>query len=125
MADIAARIAGKWRIIETAIWDKQHLDLCGPAFIEFDTQGQGEMAFGALQASIEYGFNASGIEFDWSGADEGDQAPEPDGQIYARTAASKAKSPITTVTKLPSSQRHGRVFQQTARGNSASGSKSS
>jgi hypothetical protein len=73
MADIAARIAGKWRIIETAIWDKQHLDLCGPAFIEFDTQGQGEMAFGALQASIEYGFNASGIEFDWSGADEGDQ----------------------------------------------------
>ena len=29
MADIAARIAGKWRIIETAIWDKQHLDLCG------------------------------------------------------------------------------------------------
>jgi hypothetical protein len=33
MADMAERVAGKWRIVETAIWDKQHLDLCGPAFI--------------------------------------------------------------------------------------------
>ncbi|MDR3400984.1 MAG: hypothetical protein P4L99_00685 [Chthoniobacter sp.] len=73
MADIAARIAGKWRIMETAMWDKQHLDLCGPAFIEFDTQGQGEMAFGALEASLECGFTASGIDFEWNGADEGDQ----------------------------------------------------
>ncbi len=31
MADIAARLAGKWRIMATAIWDKQHPDLCGPA----------------------------------------------------------------------------------------------
>ena len=73
MADIAARIAGKWRIIETASWGKQHLDLCGPAFIEFDIQGQGEMAFGALEASLECGFTASGIDFEWNGADEGDQ----------------------------------------------------
>ena len=73
MPDIAARIAGKWRIMETAIWDKQHLDLCGPAFIEFNTQGQGEMAFGALEASLECGFTASGIDFEWNGADEGDQ----------------------------------------------------
>ena len=30
MADISACLAGKLRIIKTAIWDKQHVDLCGP-----------------------------------------------------------------------------------------------
>lgn len=73
MVDIAERIVGKWRIVETAIWDKQHLDLCGPAFIEIDAQGQGEMAFGALEASLDCAFTPSGIDFDWNGADEGDQ----------------------------------------------------
>ncbi len=73
MADIANRIAGKWRIIETAAWDKGHLDLCGPAFIEIDAQGQGSMAFGALEASLDCGFTTGGIDFEWNGADEGDQ----------------------------------------------------
>jgi hypothetical protein len=73
MADMAERIAGKWRIVETASWDKQHLDLCGPAFIEIDAQGRGEMAFGALEAALECGFTAGGIDFEWNGADEGDQ----------------------------------------------------
>lgn len=52
MTDIADRIAGKWRIVETAAWDKEHLDLCGPAFIEIDAQGRGDMTFGALEASL-------------------------------------------------------------------------
>lgn len=73
MADIANRIAGKWRIVETAAWEKQHLDLCGPAFIEVDAEGRGDMAFGALEASLECGFTPNGIDFEWNGADEGDQ----------------------------------------------------
>jgi len=73
MTDIADRIAGKWRIVETAAWDKGHLDLCGPAFIEIDTQGRGGMAFGALEASLDCGFTPGGIDFEWNGADEGDQ----------------------------------------------------
>jgi hypothetical protein len=68
-----ADIAGKWRIVETAIWDRQYLDLCGPAFISIDAQGRGEMAFGAFQASFKCGFTRSGIDFDWHGADEGDE----------------------------------------------------
>ena len=43
------------------------------SFIEFNTQGQGEMAFGALKASIECSFTASGVDFEWNGVDEGDQ----------------------------------------------------
>ena len=73
MADIAERIAGKWRIVETALWDRPYLDLCGPAVIEIDLQGRGNMAFGALDASLDCGFTPSGIHFDWNGADEGDQ----------------------------------------------------
>jgi hypothetical protein len=53
IAGIADRIAGKWRIIETAAWNKQHLDLCGPAFIEIDRQGRSEVAFGAVEATID------------------------------------------------------------------------
>lgn len=73
MANIAARIAGNWRIVETAVWDKQHLDLCWPVFIEIDAKGQGVKAFGALDASLDCDFTPSGIAFEWSGADEGDQ----------------------------------------------------
>jgi len=68
-----ANIAGKWRIVETATWERSHLDLCGPAFIEIDGKGRGEMAFGALEASLTCGFTPSRIDFDWSGADEGDE----------------------------------------------------
>ena len=50
MAGIPERLADKWRIAETAAWDKQHLYLCGPAYIEIDAQGRGDMAFGALEA---------------------------------------------------------------------------
>ena len=73
MAGITDRIVGKWRIIETAAWDKQHLDLCGPAFLEIDRQGRGEMAFGTLEAAVDGGFTPTGIDFEWNGADEGDQ----------------------------------------------------
>ena len=55
MAELVKRITGIWRIVETAVRDTQHLDLCGAAFIEINAQGQGEMAFGALVASIDCG----------------------------------------------------------------------
>ena len=73
MAIDQARLIGKWRIIQTEAWDRQHLDLCGPAFIAIGPDGHGEMAFGALQAALDCAFTPSGIDFDWNGADEGDQ----------------------------------------------------
>ncbi|MFN3775323.1 hypothetical protein [Sphingomonas parapaucimobilis] len=66
-------LVGRWRIVETAAWPREHLDLCGPAFLRMDADGNGEMAFGALTAVLDVGFNPSGIEFDWNGSDEGDQ----------------------------------------------------
>jgi hypothetical protein len=73
MAKVVDRRVGKWRIIETSAWDRAHLDLVGPAFIVVDANGHGEMAFGALEASLDCGFTPNGIDFEWNGADEGDQ----------------------------------------------------
>lgn len=69
----SAAVVGKWRIVESATWSRDHLDLCGPAYLRIDADGTGEMAFGALTASVDGGFTPSGVDFDWNGADEGDQ----------------------------------------------------
>ena len=66
------RLVGKWRIVETGLWPREHLDLCGPAFLRIDATGQGDMVFGALDASLDCGFTPAGIDFEWNGADEGD-----------------------------------------------------
>jgi len=67
------RLVGKWRIVETGLWPREHLDLCGPAFLRIGATGQGDMVFGALDASLDCGFTPAGIDFEWNGADEGDQ----------------------------------------------------
>jgi hypothetical protein len=67
------KLQGKWRIIETVLWDRDYLDLCGPAFIQIDAKGNAEMEYGAMTASLYIGYTPSGIDFEWNGADEGDQ----------------------------------------------------
>jgi hypothetical protein len=51
------RLIRRWRIVEAGFWDRDHLHLSGPAIITITNRGRGEIAFGALQASlnIEYG----------------------------------------------------------------------
>jgi hypothetical protein len=73
MAKVVDRRVGKWRIIQTSAWDRAHLDLVGSAFIVVAANGHGEMAFGALDASPDCGFTPNGFDFEWNGADEGDQ----------------------------------------------------
>ncbi len=38
-------VAGRWRIVEMELWDRDDLDLVGPAFIEFDEDRTGRFAF--------------------------------------------------------------------------------
>ena len=45
------RLIGRWRIVETDLWDRDYLDLCGPATLTVTAQG-GEIAFGALEAGL-------------------------------------------------------------------------
>jgi len=78
-------IEGRWRIIETEMWDQQALDLVAPAYIRFDRQGLGEMQLTAIGASIDYRVDvrdgASVLEFSWAGFDEMDATS---GRAWAR-----------------------------------------
>jgi hypothetical protein len=65
-------LIGRWRIVEADIWDRAYLDLCGPATLTITAQG-GEIAFGAMQASLEVEYSRESIGFSWNGSDEGDQ----------------------------------------------------
>ena len=66
------RLIGRWRIVEADLWDRAYLDLCGPATLTITAQG-GEIAFGAMQASLEVEYAFDSIGFRWYGSDEGDQ----------------------------------------------------
>ena len=79
---------GQWRIIEMEVWDKDFLDLMGPARIAIDARGQGKFSFGCVNGA----FSALGVEGSlisrWTGNDEMDEASgeisidlEPDGSL--------------------------------------------
>ena len=71
-------VVGRWRIVETEVWDPDALDLVVPAYIAFDGNGLGEMQLIAIGASIDYRvekrLDGPVVEFSWSGFDDGDPA---------------------------------------------------
>jgi hypothetical protein len=46
-------LVGRWRIVSSDLWQRDHLDLCGPAMIIIKANGAGEVNFGALEASLD------------------------------------------------------------------------
>jgi hypothetical protein len=66
-------LVGRWRIVEADIWDRDHLDLCGPAMITITDHGHGEISFGALQASLDIEYSRTSVGFNWEGSDEMDE----------------------------------------------------
>lgn len=74
MPAMTSRVTGKWRIVEADLWDRDHLDLIGLAHITFLHDGHGEIAFGALNASLDCEYSPSIIFFTWQGFDEMDEA---------------------------------------------------
>ena len=66
------RLIGRWRIVESDLWDRAHLDLSGPATLTITAQG-GEISFGALEAGLEVEYARDSIGFRWAGCEEGDQ----------------------------------------------------
>ena len=66
------RLLGRWRIVEADLWDRADLDLCGPATLTIAAQG-GEIAFGAMEASLYVAYARDSIDLRWHGADEGDE----------------------------------------------------
>jgi hypothetical protein len=71
-AAATCRLLGRWRIVEADLWDRAYLDLCGPATLTITARG-GEIAFGAMEASLHVAYARDSIDFHWYGSDEGDQ----------------------------------------------------
>jgi hypothetical protein len=67
------RLVGSWRIVEADIWDRDHLDLCGPAMITITDKGHGEIVFGSLQTDLDIGYSRTSVGFTWEGCDEMDE----------------------------------------------------
>jgi hypothetical protein len=67
------QLIGRWRIVEADLWDRDHLELCGPAMITIGADNHGEIAFGALQAGLDLGYSPSTVFFTWAGFDEMDE----------------------------------------------------
>ena len=65
-------LTGKWRIVEADLWDRDYLDLVEPASITIRADGHGEIAFGAMQASLDLEYSQSTVFFTWAGFDEMD-----------------------------------------------------
>ena len=67
-------IEGRWRIVETEMWDQEALDLVVPAHITFEPSGLGEMELIAIGASIDYRLDQVDgspiVEFSWWGFDD-------------------------------------------------------
>jgi hypothetical protein len=67
------RLIGRWRIVESDLRDRAHLDLRGVATLTITAQG-GEIAFRrALEAGLEVEYARDSIGFHWAGCEEGDE----------------------------------------------------
>src|SRR5688572_15728870 len=50
---MAPGVAGTWRIVEMDLWDRDSIDLVGPAFIEVTADGGASFRFIAVKGSID------------------------------------------------------------------------
>jgi hypothetical protein len=67
------QVIGRWRIVATGLWGADYLDLVQPAMLVIGADGHGEIAFGALEASLRFACGNSDVAFDWQGSDEMDE----------------------------------------------------
>ena len=72
-APMGCRLIGRWRIVAADLWEREYLDLCGPATLDIRADGHSEIAFGALQAGLDLANGRSDVSFDWEGSDEMDE----------------------------------------------------
>ena len=63
-------VIGRWRIVDADLWDRDYLDLVAPAAMTIGADGRGDIAYGALQASLELEYGRSIVFFTWAGFDD-------------------------------------------------------
>jgi hypothetical protein len=65
-------VVGRWRIVAADLWDRDYLDLAGPAYFQIGNEGWAEVALGAVDATAELEYGRRVVFFRWNGFDEGD-----------------------------------------------------
>lgn len=63
-------LVGRWRIVQSDLWEQSDLDLLGPARIAFDAKGHGEITVGALTAILRLEYARTTVFFCWHGSDD-------------------------------------------------------
>ena len=64
---------GKWRIVETELWDRDALDTMVPAHVTFGTHG-GRFEMICVVGDMDCRFEGPRVAFSWTGNDEMDAA---------------------------------------------------
>lgn len=72
MAPMGCMLIGRRRITGADLWDRDYLDLSGPATMTIRADGHGEIAYGAMQAGLDLEYGRSIVFFTWAGFDEMD-----------------------------------------------------
>ena len=71
----AMSVTGKWRIVEMELWDREAIDLVGPASIEFRRDRTGPFRFVAVEGWMDWRPGGrdghASAEFTWEGDDDG------------------------------------------------------
>lgn len=67
-------LLGKWQITDIKLWDAEFIDLLGPGSIQFDPDGGGEFACGAVQGGLDCHFGTDSIHFNCEASDDIDHA---------------------------------------------------
>ena len=106
------RLIGRWWIVEADLWDRAHLDLCGPARPTITAQG-GEIAFGALEAVSKSNMPATRSASIGPDAKKETKSRAKEPPNSSTTDPWRSSSPTTMATK-PSSKRNGTLLQQPA-----------
>ena len=52
-SDASTKLVGRWRIQEMDVWERDALDLVGPAFIEFRAEQTGHFGFIAVEGWMD------------------------------------------------------------------------
>jgi hypothetical protein len=97
-------LIGRWRITGADLWDRNYIDLCGPAILIIAADGHGEITFGALQAGLDLEYARTAVFFEWVGFDEMDEVCGS-GSAELQDDGSLPVRPLTETTSGASKRR--------------------
>ena len=96
------KLIGRWRIVAADIWERDYLDLCGPAMLDIRADGHGEIAFGAFQASLDLAYGHSTSLSIGQGSTRWTRSEAPGRPNSSKTAPWRSNSIAITATTLSS-----------------------